>query len=389
MNGVSALVALMVASCATSPPQPAGPKPDSTRTAQLAGGAAYQFRWYASGPWAVHSIAVQPKQCGVGFRTIKAGSSMIGRERTSVMAARAADSVRVLAAINADFFSFDPPGVSEGPQIAGGVLLKSEGHHREAIEDRRLRLQPVFAIDRNGKPIIVHTRMRGTVQVGEQTLPLAGVNVRPRHDSAFVYTPFWGDATPADSVALEFVIRDGAVVRVDTSASGVAIPPNGSVVMVRGAARDRVRNIREGSRVTWSAHYPEVPNAREMIGGYPMLLVRGKHVHHDEIGLRPAFADRRHPRAAIGVDRRGRVWIVAVDGRQPEHSDGMTLQEFGDFLLAHGISDAINLDGGGSTTMLVGGRIANRPSDSNGERAVANAVLVIDQAGSASCSRNR
>jgi exopolysaccharide biosynthesis protein len=89
------------------------------------------------------------------------------------------------------------------------------------------------------------------------------------------------------------------------------------------------------------------------------------------------------------VDRAGRIHIVAVDGRQPAHSDGMSLQELGDFMLAHGITDAMNLDGGGSTTLVVRGQIANRPSDTNGERAVANALLVIDQSQAASCARNR
>ena len=388
MNVVSALVALNLAACASQPPQPRAPEPDSARDVRLASGAVYQYRWYAAGPWAVHNIVVEPKQCGAGFRTIKGNARMVGRERTSAMVARASDSVRVLGGINGDFFSFDPPGVSEGPQIADGVLLKSEGHHREAIENRKLGVQPVFAIDGNGRPIVTFTHVRGSVRIGSLTVPLAGVNVRPRSDSIFVYTPFWGDATPADSLALEVVVREGLVVRVDSSANGVEIPANGTIVLLRGAARDLLRGIASGSRMTWSASFDGIANPREMIGGYPMLLVRGKHVHHDEIGLRPTFSDNRHPRAAVGLDRRGRVWIVAVDGRKPEHSDGMSLQEFGEFLLAHGITDALNLDGGGSTTLLVQGRIANRPSDTNGERAVANALLVIDQAGMASCSRN-
>ena len=114
-----------------------------------------------------------------------------------------------------------------------------------------------------------------------------------------------------------------------------------------------------------------------------MLLQQSNAVHHDEAGLRPAFSDRRHPRAAIGVDRKGRVLILAVDGRQPGYSEGMTLQELGDFLIAHGITDALNLDGGGSTTLVVRDRIVNRPSDANGERAVSNALLLISGSGQA------
>ncbi len=383
---VSALVVFSALGCATQPPQGALPVADTVRVSQLAKDAVYTYRWYAAGPWAVHAVTVRTAACGIGFRTIKGLARRVGREPTSVMAQRAADSLHVVAAINGDFFSFDPPGVSEGPQIANGVLFKSEGHHREALDDRQLRRQSVFAVDSRGRPRVLHTHMHGSVRSGRLALPLAGVNVPARGDSAFAYTRFWGDTTPTDSSALELILLGQVIARVDTSASGVEIPDNGSVVAVRGAARALVGSLGAGDTVHWEAAFDGVPGAREMIGGYPMLLLRGKPVFQDEVGLRSAFAERRHPRAAIGLDRRGRVHIVAVDGRQPAHSDGMTLQEFSDFLTAYGITDALNLDGGGSTTLWTEGRIANRPSDTNGERAVSNALLVIDQSRAGACT---
>jgi exopolysaccharide biosynthesis protein len=337
----------------------------------------HEYRWYAAGPWAVHVLTIDPRGCAVGFRSIKAQDRAVGRETTSSMFRRAAliSATTVFAAINADFFSFEPPGISEGPQVLGGVLLKSEGTHREAIEDRMLRLQPVFAFTRDGKAVIRHTRMQGEVQVGISVVPLAGVNVRARADSAFVFTPFFGDTTPTDSSAIELIARDGVVVRIDSSAAGVRIPPNGFVVAMR---RDRLPALGVGESIRWDARFDGMSNVAEMIGGYPMLLQDGKPVHHNEAGLRETFADRRHPRAAIARDKRGRVYIVAVDGRRPGYSDGMTLQELGEYLLAHGAVDALNLDGGGSTTLVMRGEIVNRPTDANGERPVANALLVVE-----------
>jgi exopolysaccharide biosynthesis protein len=386
---VSALVVLIATACATQAPQHTGPRPDSSRVVRLAKDAVYEYRWYASGPWAVHTVMVRPSQCKMGFRTIKGLSRRIGREQTSALARRASDSLSVIAAINGDFFSFDPAGVSEGPQISNSIVLKSEGHHREALEDRRLRLQSVFAVDREGRPVVLHTRMRGSVQARDLSIPLAGVNVPPRSDSAFVYTPFWGEATPTDSTAWELVLRERVIARIDSAAAGVDIPPHGAVIALRGSARAQAGTLRVGDTLRWQADFTGVPAAREMIGGYPMLLLKGKPVYQEEAGLRAPFADRRHPRAAIGVDRRGHVFIVAVDGRQPSYSDGMTLQEFSRFLTAYGITDALNLDGGGSTTLIVEGRIANRPSDSNGERAVSNALLVIDQSRAGACTGKR
>lgn len=77
---------------------------------------------------------------------------------------------------------------------------------------------------------------------------------------------------------------------------------------------------------------------------------------------------KRHPRSAIGATRDGRTLILAaIDGRQPEHSVGITLPELADLMIAEGAWDAINLDGGGSTSMIIalpsGGFITNKPSD--------------------------
>lgn len=385
---VSALVALITAACAARGPELRPPQPDSTYSAQLARGVSHHFRWYATGPWAVHTVTIEPA-ARVAFRAAKGQERMIGRETTSAIAKRYASSNCVLAAINADFFSFDPPGVSEGPQVSNGVLLKSEGHHREALEDRRLVLQPVFAIQQNGRPAATFTRFSGSVNLGDRTVPLAGVNVRARADSAFVYTSFWGNATPLDSAAIELVVQNGVVTVVDSVAAGIRIPEQGQVVVLKGASRTAALGLRAGSAISWQGKLAGLERAREVVGGYPMLLQRGHAVHHDEAGLRTTFSDRRHPRAAVGIDRNGRIHIVAVDGRQAGYSDGMTLQELGDFLIAHGITDALNLDGGGSTTLVVGGRIVNRPSDANGERAVSNALLVIGQTQDNACSGKR
>jgi hypothetical protein len=386
---VSALVLLWVAACSTRVPHVSAPLADSTRTQPLTRGVTYQYNWYRAAPWAVHSLIVDPRVCGITLHAAKGRDSMIGREQTSALARRYGTSNDVIAAVNADFFSFDPPGVSEGPQVSNGVLLKSEGAHREALEDRLLRLQPIFAWTRARHPLVMHTRFNGSVTIAGKQLPLAGVNVRPRGDSAFVYTAYWGGATPTDSAALEFVVAAQQVVRVDSSASGVEIPRDGYVIAVRADTRRQVSGVRVGDALSWTGGFRGVPDARTVVGGYPMLLLNGKAVHHDEAGLRTSFSDRRHPRAAIGIARDGRIHIVAVDGRQPAHSDGMTLQELGDYLLSLGITDALNLDGGGSTTLVVRGQIVNRPSDTNGERAVANALLVIDQGRAGSCARTQ
>jgi hypothetical protein len=89
-----------------------------------------------------------------------------------------------------------------------------------------------------------------------------------------------------------------------------------------------------------------------------------------------AFRTDRHPRTVIGVDGEGRIWLIAVDGRHPDVSVGMSFAELQRMCLSLGLRDALNLDGGGSTTLVVNGRIANRPSDITGPRPVSDAIVV-------------
>jgi exopolysaccharide biosynthesis protein len=71
------------------------------------------------------------------------------------------------------------------------------------------------------------------------------------------------------------------------------------------------------------------------------------------------------------------VWLVTVDGRQPQLSAGMTLIELRTLAHSLGLSNALNLDGGGSTTMWAGGRVVNSPSDAAGPRKVSDALLIM------------
>lgn len=375
-----AIALALLSACAPRSTRPEPPRPDTLRVERLSPGVTHEFRWYANGPIAIHALKIDPRACAVPFRTIKAGNRVIGRATTSALAKYAADSLGldVIGATNADFFSYDFPGLSEGPQMSNGRLLKTEGAHREAIEDRLVRLQPIVAFGPGGKRVLMHTRMRGAVRAGAKSVPLAGVNLRTRADSAFVFDSFYGDVTSPDTGALKLVVQRGVVIRADTAANPLAIPADGFVVSARGTARASLAGLANGDSVRWTATFDGLPTGiTEMIGGYPMLLLDGKPVHHDEPGLRPTFSDRQHPRSVIGWGKDRFIYILAVDGRRPGYSEGLSLAQLGDYLLAHGFTDALNFDGGGSTTLVAKGAVVNRPTDTDGERAVSNALLVL------------
>lgn len=128
----------------------------------------------------------------------------------------------------------------------------------------------------------------------------------------------------------------------------------------------------ESVSLDWTTGWPGI---NETIGGNPTLFENGV----ETIGECPSTSMfcRRNPRTGIGVDGRGRLLLVTVDGRQKK-SVGMTLDEFADLFRYLGATSALNLDGGGSTTMWVRGRIVNRVSDPS-ERAVGSSILVVPQ----------
>lgn len=122
---------------------------------------------------------------------------------------------------------------------------------------------------------------------------------------------------------------------------------------------------------------PDPAGEIDVVGGFPELLDGGARVGDLGVQARPGFAASRHPRTAAGYDADGeRLWLIVVDGRQGAYSTGMTLPEVTTLLEHLGADEALNLDGGGSSVMVVGNRVLSRPSDPEGERPVVNALVV-------------
>lgn len=147
---------------------------------------------------------------------------------------------------------------------------------------------------------------------------------------------------------------------------------NGGVVLAAPAATDEATQLlalAPGTpmRLHWTIGLAGVLDA---VGGAPMLVEDGALVGQCN------SACGSHPRTGIGVTAQGRILLVVVDGRQPKWSQGPTMDEFARIMRDLGAVTALNLDGGGSSTMVVEGDVVNRPSDGR-ERSISNAILVL------------
>lgn len=123
---------------------------------------------------------------------------------------------------------------------------------------------------------------------------------------------------------------------------------------------------------------------REAIVSGPVLLENGKTVEYPDDGSRSyrKFYNYRHPRTLMGYTSDGWIYFIVVDGRFPGQGEGMTIFELQTLCQALGLWEAINLDGGGSSTMWTSdGGVLNHPYDNKlfdheGERTVPNALIV-------------
>lgn len=384
------LAALLIgSSCARGLPMmedPGGPPPfappsiaaDSVRTAAVAPGVAHHYYWMREGPWAVHVLDIDRARCWT-LGAAKAGDAAIGRGATSAIAERRAreGGAPVAGGVNADFFLFAPAGVPTGAHIDDGRVIVGAG------------TRPVVFVDSAGSIAIDTLRTTGWMAAPTFGTELTGWN-RSQPGGLAVFDEAWGAATDSASGVLEVVVSTlprGVVVAIDSLPEGVAIPRGGGVLVLGRAApavtRLELATLRPGTDSVSIAVAIAPRHPREAVGGFPILVRGGAEVPRLDSAGGAGFGPVRHPRTAIGIAEDGRrVFLVVVDGRQAPYSDGMTLRELARLMLALGADDALNLDGGGSSAMVVASgradrmQVMNRPSDATGERAVGNALLV-------------
>jgi hypothetical protein len=364
---------------------------DSETSETLADGLIHRELLLGEGPWVVHVLELDLTRGNLQIRSVHAQDRVRGRERTSDMARRLQDSLGgILAAINADFFS--PDGETIGNQVSEGEVVRGTPL-RSVRGDNAPRHRSHFGITVEGRPVIMRPRLTARVAVdGMEPEGLAAVNVVDRR-GLVLFNHFWGDRTPVDSTSstvmelgLRFAYASG-----DTTVcvlegpigrgGGMPLLPQGFVLAAYGDSLwDPAKAFFFGDSVRLVMRWlPVQAPLQTLVGGTPRIVLRGQNVAGQEQyreETAPAFTTDRHPRTGIGFSEDStRVVMVTVDGRQ-RRSVGMSLSEFADLMIMLGVAEGLNLDGGGSTTMVVGTSVVNRPSDLTGERPVGNALVI-------------
>lgn len=354
----------------------------------------YKSEKDANGPWFINMLRIDPRRARL--KMLHAMDEAVGLETVSSLAAR----YGALAAVNSGYFRTTGTyrGDSVGVQVLNGKLLSEPNDVRAAVglieRDRKQDL--IFGHLKFAGEIVsgLSTKWHGRLarestrkmRVPQQKRAIDGLN-RPRGDNELIiFTPEFHRTTLTDPNGLELLVRHGRIVEQRDLKGSSTIPVDGFVISVAGTARLwALEKLRAGTRVKlnidWSPTETEQVNswkqAANIIGGGPQLIKNG----HVEITnavekILPTFVSDYHPRTAIAKLKSGQILLVTVDGRQPGESIGMSLTMLADLLLEVGAVEAINLDGGGSTTMVIKDKLVNKPSDAAGERPVSDAILV-------------
>ncbi|MGH8929450.1 MAG: phosphodiester glycosidase family protein [Egibacteraceae bacterium] len=348
---------------------------------EIAPGVRFEAIRDPDGPFEIRVVTVELSAAST-LDVALAQDQLPGFETTSSMARRH----RAVVAINADFAL--PSGRPVHPYAEDGRLLQAP-----------VLIESSFAVNRGETTSFVGTGSTPALEmaVGQgRRYPVHRINDGlGNRDEIAAFTAEGGDVEPGNgdwcSARLaengEPTTRDGGrieieyVVRKARCAKGLLDPVGDGIVLAASAGATYaplVASLDVDERVTlaWSVGWPDV---FDLTGGNPVLLFRGDVAAGVEPpdGITDDAFFKRQPRTGIGVTHDGHVLLVTVDGRKPGYSAGMTLREFAELFQRLGATEALNLDGGGSTTMVVDGVVRNRPASSGDERAVASALLVL------------
>jgi hypothetical protein len=334
-----------------------------------------------AGPTAVFLLKLDPSR--VQLSSVHAKDEIMGLETVDGIANRHG----AIAAINGGFFNTrngEPMAllkeagelVSDSPAVKGAVIIRSPPRGKTEMDFDQAAARVSMTIKPAGPG-------------PDQTVAIDGVDTTRARGKLMLYTPSYHADSDTAANGTEWVVsgRPLRVTDVRRDMGHTPIPRDGAVLSFGGLdLPEPLTMLVPGARVEFKTAWKSAnglspkrfDEADAIVNGAGLLRRKGVAVtnwEHVE-GLNPAaFINMRHPRTLIGLDRKGAIWFAVIDGRQPGYAVGMHFADLNRLCDRLALTDALNLDGGGSSTMVVNGRIVNKPSDATGPRLVSDAIL--------------
>ncbi len=289
-----------------------------------------------------------------------AGSTL----NSKVQIGKIANRENALVALNGGFFK-PQTGVSLGTLMIDNKMLTGPIYNRTGLGVRQDEEGTNFVIGRINLDI--------TVQNKNVILNADNIN-QPRMLSTYtlIYTPDWGQYSPqAPKYGVNAVVRNTKVDKITTNS--VEIPKDGYVI---SGPSDKIAEILNEKNLNLNIKLPqEFEGVNHIVSGGPYLVKDGK-IFIDVAEQKLNAITGKNPRSAAGYTKDGELILVTVDGRE-QTSVGMTLGQLAQFMYGLNCTNAMNLDGGGSSVMYVGGKITNAPAQKGGIE-ISNALTVSE-----------
>lgn len=354
------------------------------------------------GPWHVNVLRIDPRQF-TGHLSGSFGPDLFNRETTSQLAR----SGGATAAVNSGFFVLDPasgaPGDPAGAGVYDGKVLSEAVNGRPTLvlhdhaQDsavKRLTWGGTAEIDGTRAPLDAVDRVPGLIRNCGGDASDSPTDL-PLHDTTcsdpselVAFTPEFHASTPSGE-GREVVLEHGVVVATHDS-RGTTLAPGQTSVQATGSDAPMLQGVAVGDQLPVQLRLESggqpfaTPRGTTVTNGGPQLLRHGNveitqrrdgFVHPGDPSFQYGWFIKRNPRTFAGIDDQGRTVLVTVDGRSAQDL-GLSIPEAAAVARSLGLVDAINLDGGGSTTMVVDGQVISHPSDPTGERPVGDALLI-------------
>lgn len=272
-----------------------------------------------------------------------------------------------VALVNASYFDSDI-------WVVGNLKIQNKWLGMESTPRTGL------VIPRTGTPSI----QPGLSYTGTVTRPdgksfaIGGLNRMRLQNELILYNDGYDDTTDTNAYGTEVLLNGGIVRDIRKGAGSMALAPGTTVLSGNGSAAAFLNGLRTGDKVTVTQTLGnQAADSAASVGSAGPQLVRDGRVQvtSEEEEIADDIAQGRAPRTGVGIKKDGTVLIVVADGRS-DSSVGMTLTEFGRYFVQLGADRAMNFDGGGSSEMVVNGKIMNDPSDGS-ERPVRVALGVF------------
>ncbi|WP_439182567.1 phosphodiester glycosidase family protein [Carboxylicivirga taeanensis] len=327
-------------------------------------------------PLQVSVLEIPAKNPYLSIESCLSYDTIRGIEPTSKMVARKSTPENyIFGAINGDFYNTS--GVDKGLTV-GGQLINGQ----VALVPHSSR--PNVAFSGNNDLFLDVMKLQGEVVINNQTKLINGINKARGADQLILYNAYGGKTTDTNDFGVEVVVQPVSgewsvntplLCRVESIADGEGnrlLEAGKAVLSGHGLAADFLRQVSVDQEITLNLKVQLAndvdakPILTNSIGGDRIILSKGQVQENNWKEL--------HPRSAIGRSLDGKkIILMVVEGRSSE-SIGVSTKQLAELMYQSGASDAFNLDGGGSSTLVIRGDVANVTSDGY-ERSVANSLL--------------